>query len=91
MPAKRTRKTYVGRVYLGGHGAAKWVGRFPTKKARDDAVAAARVELKRGRSADDITCREWTDRFLARYERDHKASSADTVRSALTSVHGRVR
>jgi integrase len=79
MPRKRT---YMGRVYL-GRGQYHWVGRFPTKKARDDAVAAARVELKGGRSAAGLTCKEWTDRFLARYEREHKTSSFDTAKSSL--------
>jgi integrase len=82
MPAKRTRKTYVGRVYL-GHGQYHWVGRFPTRKARDAAVARARVELARERTAEALTCAEWADRYLARYERSHKASSSDTARGAL--------
>jgi len=76
------RRTYVGRVYL-GHGQYRWVGRFPTRKARDDAVATAKVELNRGRSGDRLTCREWVDRFLARYEREHKASSLVTMQAAL--------
>jgi hypothetical protein len=76
------KRTYVGRVYL-GHGRYKWVGRFPTKKARDMAVAAARVELNRGAGAPAITCDEWADRYLDRYQRDRKASSTDKTRSAL--------
>jgi integrase len=76
------RKVYTGRVHLGG-GKYHWVGRFPTRKARDTAVARARVELGRACTPESITCGEWADRYLVRYERDRKASSADTVRSAL--------
>jgi integrase len=83
---QRTRKTYVGRVYLGGGRKGrryKWVGRFPTKKARDDAVAAARVELQRAAPSGDLTCSEWAERFLTRYRREHKESSYDAARSGL--------
>jgi integrase len=82
MPAKRTRKAYVGRVYL-GHGKYHWVGRFPTRKARDAAVARARGELVRDRATEGLTCDEWAERFLARYERERKASSTDKTRAAL--------
>jgi integrase len=44
---------------------------------RDDAVAAARVELGRGAPADNLTCSEWAERFLAR---ERKASSYDAAR-----------
>jgi hypothetical protein len=57
--ASRNR-TYVGRVYL-GRGKYKWVGRFPTKKRRDSAVAPARVELRRGTSP-EVTCDQWAYR-----------------------------
>lgn len=80
-PKSGRRRTYVGRVYL-GNGKYKWCGRYPTRKARDAAVARARVELERARST-NLSCGEWVDRYLARYERDHKASSADTARGAL--------
>jgi integrase len=76
------RKVYVGRIHL-GHGKYHWVGRFPTRKARDAAVARARVELARSRATGGLFCGEWADRYLARYERDHKASSTDTARAAL--------
>src|SRR5215207_3267773 len=82
MRRERTRKTYVGRVYI-GHGQYHWVGRFSTRKARDAAVARARVKLARGRSTEGLSCGEWADRYLARYERDHKTSSTDTARTAL--------
>ena len=77
-----SRRTYVGRVYL-GQGQYHWVGRFPTRKARDTAVARARVDLERTRSKEMITCDAWAERFLARYEREHKASSTDKTRVAL--------
>ncbi len=32
-----------------------------------------------------MTCGEWADRFLARYERQRKDSSYDTARSALSA------
>lgn len=80
----RKRKRYVGRVYL-GHGKRQWVGRFATKKARDDAVAAAKVELSKRRRGDQLTCGEWAERFLARYRRDRKDSSYTAARSALTA------
>jgi len=81
MRRERTR-TYVGRVYL-GHGKYQWVGRFPTKKARDNAVAAERTKLRQGKVPSEVTCREWAARFLARREREHKASTHTNVRQAL--------
>jgi hypothetical protein len=77
----RTRKTYTGRVYL-GDGQYHWVGRFPTKKARDDAVAAARVELRQG-VPEAITVGHWAETFLARYRREHKQSSYNTTERGL--------
>ena len=46
-PKSARRRTYVGRIHL-GHGKYHWVGRFPTRKARDAAVARARVDLEAG-------------------------------------------
>ena len=40
------------------------------------------MELERSR-ATILTCGEWVDRYLGRYERDYKASSMDTARGAL--------
>jgi integrase len=77
-----SRRTYVGRIHL-GHGRYQWVGRFETRKARDAAVARARVELERAHNPEKLTCREWVGRYLARYERAYKASSVATTRSAL--------
>jgi Phage integrase, N-terminal SAM-like domain len=78
----RKRKRYVGRVYL-GHGKRHWVGRFATKRERDDAVASAKVGLSRHRESSELTCGEWTERFLARYQHQRKDSSYDTASSAL--------
>jgi integrase len=82
MRPERNRKTYVGRVYL-GQGKYHWVGRFPTRKARDAAVARARVDLDRSCNPEKLTCREWVGRYLARYELENKASTVATTRSAL--------
>jgi integrase len=76
------RKRYVGRVYL-GHGKRHWVGRFATRKERDDAVARAKVELSCARDVSALTCDAWVERYVARYERGHKYSSSDTARGAL--------
>jgi integrase len=77
------RKTWVGRVHLGA-GRYQWVGRFEKKQERDQAVAEARAERPWEKEApNEITCGAFADRFLARYERDHKDSSYDTARVGL--------
>jgi integrase len=83
-----TRKTWSGRVFIGRdeHGKQQfwWVGRFPTKRERDDAVAKVRTERPwEAKQPSQMTCDEWADRYLARYERKHKASSLDTARVSL--------
>lgn len=87
------RKTWPGRIFLGRDESGKqqfyWVGRFATKRERDSAVAKARTERPwEGKRPDGLTCDEWTDRYLARYERlvekrERKASSLSTVRGSL--------
>lgn len=93
------RRTYVGRIYLGledGKQKFHWVGRFSTKRERDDAVAEARVTkpwLNPGGSAVTTRdCRGWAGRMVDRMEtgslrkRDgsaYKDSTVDTVRTAL--------
>jgi integrase len=76
-----SRKQWTGRVYLGRDAEGKqlfhWVGRFPTKRERDDAVAEARIRLRRGGSLELPTCDEYVDRYLAEYERTRKDSSYD--------------
>lgn len=87
------RKTWPGRIYLGrdetGAQRFHWVGRFATKRERDAAVATARVERPwEGKALAEMTCDEWTDRYIARYERlvqrgERKASSLGTVTQSL--------
>jgi integrase len=81
------KKTYVGRVYLGrdenGRQQFDWLGRYELKRDRDEAVARRRVELKDRKGFQFPTCDEYTDRYLAEYERAHKHSSHDTATAAL--------
>lgn len=83
------RKTWVGRVYLGrdaqGRQQFDWVGRFKTRRERDDAVAARRVELARLAAQEPRlpTCDEYADRYLREYARTHKGSSLSTAEDAL--------
>jgi integrase len=90
------RKTWVGRVHLGG-GRYHWVGRFPTKRERDDAVAKVRAEKpwEKDAAPEEWTVDAWADRFLARMEsgdlrtrggRRYKDSSIDTARSSLKTL-----
>lgn len=92
MPAKKAK--WQGRVYLGtnsetGQEQYEWVGRFSTKRQRDAAVARRRAELETEAAeltrppAERITCGQYVDAYLERYQRDHKASSYDTASSSL--------
>jgi integrase len=86
-------KQFEGRLYLGrdenGREQYEWVGRFEKKDERDRAVMRRRIEREQEAedakrpAAERITCVEWADRYLARYERERKGSSYDTARSAL--------
>lgn len=80
------KKRWVGRIYLGqddeGKQLYEWVGRFATRRERDDAVAARRVGLKLEESRLP-TCDEYVDRYLAEYARTNKDSSYDTAKSRL--------
>lgn len=76
------KKVYTARIHVGG-GKYEWVGRFPTKRARDDAKAKARVELMKRQSGDLMTVEQWAVRFLARYEKTRKGSSFATVTQGL--------
>lgn len=82
------RKQWNGRIYLGrdqqGRQRFHWVGRFDTRRERDAAVARAKVELENRLTGETMTCREWADRFLARYRREHKASSYGTIQQSLS-------
>jgi integrase len=81
------RKQWPGRIYLGrdkdGKQRFHWVGRFDTRRERDDAVAEARTRLRLGGSAALPACDAYVDRYLAEYERTHKDSSAATQRQRL--------
>lgn len=83
-----SKKRWSGRIYLGrdaeGKQLIKWVGRFDTKRERDDAVALARIELKKGGSVALPTCDEYVDRYLAHYSRHNRISSYDTQRQRLS-------
>ena len=91
--SKSKRKSWPGRVFIGrdenGKQQFHWVGRFDTKRERDDAVARARTERPwQATVPEQMTCAQWTDRYLARYERlveqgERKQSSVDTTRSAV--------
>lgn len=82
-----SKKRWQGRVYVGrdeeGQQIFEWVGRFDTRRERDDAVAEARVRLKRGGSPYLPTVDEYVERYLTEYERTHKASSLATQKVKL--------
>lgn len=81
------RKKWSGRIYLGRDESGKqlfhWVGRFDTRRERNDAVAEERKRLRLGGSPDLPTCDEYVDRYLAEYERTHKSSSYANQRERL--------
>jgi integrase len=90
----RKAKSWMGRVSAGRDADGKqilyWVGRFDTKRERDDAVARARTERpwEKVPASGSSTCGQWIDRYLARYERlveqgELKWSSLDTTRTAI--------
>ena len=86
MPAKN--RTWTGRIFIGRdqHGRQKfhWVGRFDTKRERDAAVAKARDQRPwEGPQPDRLSCDEWADRYLKRYERNNKPSSLATAHNCL--------
>lgn len=81
------KKKWIGRIYLGqdenGRQQFQWVGRFDTKRERDDAVAEARMKLKRGGDPTLPTCGEYVDRYLADYGRRFRDSSLHTQTERL--------
>lgn len=76
------KKRYTARIHIGG-GKYKWVGRFATRRERDEAKAKARVELANAREVSALTVEGWAVRFLARYEKTRKDSSYTTALQAL--------
>ena len=79
----RKRKKWEGRIYIGRDESGKQkfhhVGRFDTRRERDQAVAEARVALAAAPSSELPTCDEYVDRFLADYQRRNKRSSWDST------------
>jgi integrase len=72
------RKTWIGRVPLGSEVDSEtgkrqqrfhWVGRFDTKRERDEAVKVAKEKLERGGSLELPTVGEYVDRYLTEYAR----------------------
>jgi len=82
------RKTWTGRVYIGRDADGKqlfhWLGRFPTKRERDDAIARARIERPwEAKPPSELTGHELADAYLADYAGRAKASSLETATFAL--------
>lgn len=84
--SKKSRR-WVARIYLGrdenGRQQFDWVGRYPTRRERDDAVARRRVELQQEQATEFPTCDAYVDRYLAEYSRSHKESSHHTTSERL--------
>jgi integrase len=93
VTARKRSKSWPGRIFIGRDESGKqvfhWVGRFDTKRERDDAVAKAKVERPwEDKPASAMTCGEWADRYLDRYQRrvdsgEVKWSSLDTTQTAI--------
>lgn len=81
------KKRWVGRIYLGtdeqGRQQFHWVGRFDTRRERDDAVAEARIALKKGGNPTLPTCDAYVERYLTDYGRRHRDSSLRTQTERL--------
>lgn len=97
MPAKKPR-TWIGRVYLGTNDQGKqltwWVGRFPTKRERDDAVAEARTTRpwQQATGSGLPTVAEYVADTLARMESGALKTKQDTPfkRSSIGAAKGRL-
>jgi integrase len=74
---------YLGRLEVNGE--AHFLGYFATKQERQSAREARRRELAQSvkPKAETITCNQWAERWLAKREREGKASSLSTARQAL--------
>jgi integrase len=85
MPSKKA-KTWRARVYIGrdqdGRQQFHYIGRFATKRERDNAVAHAIVD-RPWEAKPAMTCGHWCERYLERFARRHKASSLGTARQSL--------
>lgn len=84
---KKGRTSWVGRIYLGegpdGEQLYHWVGRFPTKSARDKAVKEERERLANEEAEKLPTCDEYVDRFLADAWQRLKRSTAESYEERL--------
>jgi integrase len=99
--SRSKRKSWLGRVYLGrdetGQQQFHYVGRFDTKRERDDAIARARIERPweaQPEAPEQMTCDALAARYLRRYEDlidrgERKRSSFDTVERELRKFRER--
>src|SRR5580704_15776779 len=79
-----SKKVWVGRVSEGrdpitGKQRLHWIGRYKTKRERDDAVARARIEKPWETKAQGPMCEDWAIRYLERYAQRNKHSSTATA------------
>jgi integrase len=85
--AKKPKKKYLGRIYLGldddGKQQFEHVGWFAKKKERDTAVAKAKTAKGTVPSSGIPLCDEYVDRFLADYGRRNRESSTGIMRERL--------
>jgi excisionase family DNA binding protein len=82
--AIRTHRAKDGTVTFGvlvNRGKKEWVGTYPTKREARQAEAQALANRKP--TARRMTVAEWVEKFLARYEGEHKRSSYETVKQRL--------
>lgn len=91
--SSKQRKTWPGRVFIGrdadGRQQFHWLGRFPTKRERDDAVARAKTERPwEAKPPSDMTGDQVADAYLIDYAERAKASSLETARFALKAFRG---
>ena len=76
----------MGRIYLGedadGKQLYRWVGRFPTKRERDEAVKVEREHLAWEGAQQLPNCEEYFERFLADCRRRTSAPRRTPTRNA---------
>jgi integrase len=98
MSTRKRKGGWPARIYLGkdedGKQQFHWVGRFDTKRERDDAIARARTERPwDAPPVEKMTCDRLAERYLRRYEDlvdrgERKRSSYDTVERELRAFRG---
>jgi hypothetical protein len=94
----KKRKTWEARLYLGrdqdGHEAYEWIGRFATKRERDEAVALARVERRQREQraklppGERITVAAYADQALERKREGRCSRSRAAASNARASTCG---